>query len=107
MSAALCRAVPPWCLLDPEGSLAWATCVSADAPRGLDAAEGWCGTQQSLSTAMEAEQHLFWWSTGLCMRDFFCRESVGRSEFFFSGPIGLLRFFGLVQQTKQRKNASK
>jgi hypothetical protein len=56
---------------------------------------------------MKAEQQLFWWSTRSCGRDFLWGNTAGYSEFFFLGPIGLAQFCGLMQEAKQRKNASK
>src|SRR5262249_20847497 len=80
--------------------------------RRVEAAEGGCGGRrfglQSLSAAMQAEQQtVLVVNRVVHERFFFTGNTVGCSEFFFSGPIGLPRSFGLVQQTKQRKNASK
>src|ERR1700741_1442727 len=78
MLVALRSTMRPCSLLDHGGSLACATCASAR--RSVSTGRGGRRVRYPsfrvaiLSAAMEAEQHLFWWSTGLCMREFFCRE---------------------------------
>src|SRR5262249_12036355 len=77
----------------------------------MGAAKGRCDTSrlglQSLSAAMQAEQQLFWWSTGLCMRDFFVGEYSRVLRIFLLRAHRPPAVCDVVQQTKQRKNASK